>query len=165
MSNISGKFLSGWVIWVMLFVIAFLIFLFLKKRTISKKDLIYSTARANGIPDRIAKYIVCQAAHETATAGAPFTSSLAIGSNNFFGMKKPGRGNQIGYKSNGYCIYAKPEDSVKDLIAWYYAKGGILNWITSAEQYAQFLKVNNYFEDTIENYTAGLKYWYKYFYE
>jgi uncharacterized FlgJ-related protein len=165
MLNTLAKYLFKWEIWGVLSGIVLILFLVLRKRTISKKDLIYKTARANSVPDRIAKYIVCQAAHETATAGAPFTSGLAVGSNNYFGMKKPGRGNQIGYKSNGYCIYAKPEDSVKDMIAWYYAKGGLLNWITSVEQYAQFLKSNNYFEDTLENYTTGLKYWYKYFYE
>ena len=132
--------------------------------TTTNKGLdIYSIVRYYGFTDKIAKYVVSQAAHET----SGFTSLIYNLNNNLFGMKYAGQSSAKGEK-NGYAYYDNIEGSVYDFSRWWVRARANLYmfpmFINSLPNYVHALKNNNYFEDTEENYLAGCQYYYNQLY-
>lgn len=131
-------------------------------------ELIYKTARSGspvnpGLPSALSYLLVAQAKHETGN----FTSNFFKKYNNLFGYSYAGSVYQSGAGSvadNGKEIgsYADPQDSIYEMIDWLYRrrKEGKLpdfKTIVAPDQYAQLLKSNNYYGDSVNNYAAGLK--------
>ena len=125
--------------------------------------LIYSNLKSYGFNDPLAKFATAQAAHETAVLGIPFKSKIFRSNNNAFGMTYAGQAEAAGEK-NGYAYYHYIELSIADFADWYIKhRAGIINFpifINTLEQYVNFLKKNDYFEDTEENYLKGCQYFY-----
>jgi len=163
--HIPARSLRSVVILAPLFAILLMVFIFLKKRTISNNsENIYLLLKSNGLNDVLSKFATAQAAHETAILGIPFMSSVFKNNNNAFGMKYAGQVNAQGEK-NGYAYYINLNNSVKDFIAWYNRKRQLLFsfplYINSTASYVRFLKNNNYFEAPESEYLSGVNYFYK----
>jgi ABC-type multidrug transport system permease subunit len=63
-------------------------------------------------------------------------------------------------EDNGYSVYSKFIDSVKDYFLW--AKYvGLPKKKYTATSYAAELKQEGYYTDTVDNYAEGITYWYK----
>lgn len=99
-------------------------------------------------------WIDAQAKHETAN----YTSNLYQRSNNAFGMHNPSKREAVGYRVAGdrYRHYDHRGQSIHDFILW------LKDWnfptdIQSPEEYVRQLKMRNYFTDSVDNYTTGLK--------
>lgn len=132
---------------------------------------IYNQARKGspfnpGLPVTLANLLVAQARHETGS----FTSNAFTKHHNAFGYAYFGGSNyQTGEEGliadNGQPVadYETVEDSVKELVDWIYRRSRAgtfpkdLNTIQTPEQYADYLKRANYYQDTLQNYWAGLK--------
>ena len=160
-----GRFLPGYLMYLVLSAIALLIYTYLKKKTILNKSAeIYSLLQSTGLSEVLCKFATAQAAHETSA----FSSSIFIQNNNAFGMKWAGQINAKGEKS-GYANYNSVNNSVADFVAWWTRKRSSLLslplYVNSIESYVRFLKNNNYFEDTEENYLKGCKYFYNQIFE
>jgi hypothetical protein len=156
-SNILARFFRRPAAWVILSVTLLLIFIFRKKMITSKAEQIYKAARLNGFNDANARFVVAQAAHET----GGFISPVFISNNNAFGMKYAGQALAKGEKL-GYAWYETVEISVSDLAKW--CGNRRINFfkpISTLADYVNFLKGNNYFEDTAQNYLKGCEHWYK----
>lgn len=133
-------------------------------------QLIFDTAKANGMPDTLSRLIVAQAKHESGNYKSPVFKS----DNNFFGYKyrgqkiaKPGRTvpeNEWQKKNvpEFYARYEKPEDSILELVNWIKRRQKEkvfpkdLSTIQTPYQYATLLKKTGYYGDTVSNYTKGL---------
>jgi uncharacterized FlgJ-related protein len=118
------------------------------------QDLIFSTAIDDGMPAALANLIAAQAAHETGN----FTSAVFIDCNNAFGYNAV-RSFCLGHSI--YQNYPTVQDSVHELTGWIkrrLAEGNFprLDTITTAQQYAQLLKDNGYFSDSVQNYANGI---------
>jgi len=111
----------------------------------SMKSLAASVSQKTGIP---ASLIYAQWAHET----GGFTSNVYKKLDNAAGIRLPG--------SNDYKSYASMQDFADDyskvITQGRYTSRGILGAKTP-EDFAAALKSGGYYEDTQENYTAGLK--------
>lgn len=122
-----------------------------------------------GLPPTLASLLIAQAQHETGN----FTSNIFRNYNNAFGYSfVPGARYQVGAGSiadNGQPVaaYRNIEDSTKEVVDWIYrrvAEGVFpkdLNTIVSPEQYAALLKKAGYYQDSVANYTAGIKAFFK----
>lgn len=133
-------------------------------------QIIFNTARGDGMPLALAELIVSQARHETAN----FTSNVFRNDNNAFGYKYvPGAKYQV---SKGtpigdwyYARYANVVDSTHELTAWIKRRQAEdifpsdLRLIKTADQYAALLKQANYYQDSVSNYVQGLKRWFQSF--
>lgn len=98
-------------------------------------------------------YIIAQAKHETGN----YTSNLYRTANNLFGMKIPYKRPFVrnGETTSGYSAYSDPTQSAKDLKLWFdYTR--FPTQVLNTKQYAEKLKLRNYYEDTIDNYVSGL---------
>lgn len=120
---------------------------------VQSQSVIYSELLNQGIPDPLAKLVTAQSGHET----NGWTSSVYLNDNNAFGFGYDGVSSYYGYNS--------VEESVADLAAWLgykYSLGKFpaLSTVTTADQYAQLLKANSYYGDTVSNYTSGIKRWF-----
>ena len=151
----------------MLFGIAFLIFMFQKKKIFSPDsgNAIFTVLKSYGISNELSAWMTAQAAFET----ADFNSFIFRNNNNAFGMKYAGQTVALGEK-NGYAYYKSVTDSVADLVNWYNRhRRNILSLpliIFSLSDYVSFLKNQNYFEDSEAVYLAGVQYYYnKYFHD
>lgn len=123
------------------------------------------TANNKGLPPVLSSLLVAQAAHETGN----FTSNFLKKYNNAFGYSYfPESVYQSGagtVADNGQRIatYANIEESTKEIIDWIYRRvregkfPSDLFTITTPDQYAQLLKSANYYGDTLQNYSAGLR--------
>ena len=129
------------------------------------QQIVYNTARANGLGDVVSKLIVSQATHESGN----FSSSLFKRANNAFGMtiprkrKSPYITGSAGQQPDGpgnYAKYDSLQDSVLDLIHWH--KYNRTDWtkIEGPATYAAYLKSKGYYGDTQQNYQSRL---YEYF--
>ncbi len=125
--------------------------------------LVFDTARLDGMPSALANFIVAQARHET----ADFTSRVFKDCNNLFGYKHVGQDLSIrpclsAPEGGYYASYRSISDSVHELTAWIKRRQaenkfpGDLSGITTATQYAQYLKAGGFYGDTVTNYTNGL---------
>lgn len=134
------------------------------------------TSVNKGVPDQLAKLIVSQTKHETATVVngtlQPYTSNAFTLNNNAIGYKYVGSRYQVGpgirsSEGDNFGDYADYTDSVKELIDWIYRRQtqGLfpadLSNIKTADQYAQLLKSAGYYGDNQYNYAAGLHRWFK----
>jgi len=118
---------------------------------------IYDTLRSFGFSERLARYICCQAAHET----GDFTSPIYRINNNLFGMKVPKlRETTALYEKNGHAVYSTTKESVKDYYLYFKAQGLPLDF-NSPDLFVETLAQRNYFEANIEDYKKGLKYFLK----
>lgn len=147
-----------------LFAIALIIFIFLKrKRSLNKSSEIYSLLLSSGLNETLSKFAVSQAAHETAVLGVPFMSKIFLSNNNAFGMKYAGQVNAQSEK-NGYAYYKNVSFSVADFVAWYTRhRLSLLSlplYIGSLTSYVRFLKNNNYFEAAENEYLKGVTHFY-----
>jgi hypothetical protein len=143
-----------------LFVIALLVYKFLKKKiTLNKGIEIYNILLASGLNETLSKFATAQSAHET----AGFTSAIFDSNNNAFGMKWAGQVNALGIK-NGYANYNTINSSCADFIAWYTRhRSSLLSfplYINSIESYVRFLKNNDYFEASEAEYLKACKNFY-----
>jgi len=157
----SVKYLLSFPALVTLLGIALTIFMFRKKMTLlDRAKEIFSLAIINGFSDLHATFVVSQAAHET----NGFTSSVFKRANNLFGMNYyVGQSFSVG-KFGVYAVYANVEDSVLGFKDWTDRHVPILGFLSprnTLSQWVRYLKVNNYFTDTEENYLKGCEYWHK----
>lgn len=119
---------------------------------------IYNTAISDGMPPALALLIVAQSKHES----NDYTSPVFLSCNNSFGYGQTG--NPCAGHSQ-YEAYNSVIDSTHELTAWIKRRldeGNFpdLDTITTPEQYAQLLKDNGYYSDSVENYLAGLRNWF-----
>lgn len=145
---------------VTLSVIALMVFIFLKKKTIlNKAPEILALLTSSFLNESLARYALAQSAHET----NGFTSSIFKSNNNLFGMKYAGQKHAAGEK-NGYAYYITLNDSVLDLTDWYNRhRNKIFSlpaFINSLSSYVRFLKNNDYFEAPESEYLNGVTYFY-----
>lgn len=105
---------------------------------------------------KLRKYVVAQAKHETGN----FESRVFLQNNNAFGMKNPFRRvtTSLGGDHNNYARYADVGDSLQDLFLWFDMRN-FPTEVTSVDEYAFLLKSGKYFEDDLDNYSNGLRYW------
>lgn len=163
-SNISVRSLQRPVILVILSGVLLLIYIFRKKmNTLSKAKEIYNLAKVVGFSDAHARFVVSQAAHETAYLGIAFNSPVYKKTNNLFGYNYVYQPLAIG-KYGVYTVYESEEDSVKELKGWTERHVPIIKFLSplnTLPQWVRYLKTNNYFTDTEENYLKGCEHWYK----
>ena len=119
---------------------------------------IYETALADGMPRPLALCIVAQSKHET----NDYTSDIFLDCNNAFGYRVVTSSCVL---NPGYQNYNSVAESTHEITAWIkrrLSEGNFppLNQVVTVDQYAQILKDNGYYEDTLANYLAGLKRWY-----
>jgi len=166
-----ASFLRKYRIWVMLSVIALLIFTYQKRGitlaaqipsimpTADDSLKVFNLLLNTGLNEILSRYATAQSAFET----GGFTSDLLKSNNNLFGMKYGGQVNSIGEK-NGYANYSDYAHSVADFVAWYSRKRSSIFslplYINSLASYVRFLKNNSYFEAVEADYLAGVTSWY-----
>lgn len=100
--------------------------------------------RAEGLSE-YSSYAVAVAKHETGN----FKSDLFLNKNNAFGFKLP---SLIDYKA-----YPDVYSSARDFALWLKRKNIVSG--LSLRGFVLFMKANNYFEDTFDNYYNGVKTW------
>lgn len=118
-----------------------------------------------GLPNNLAALLVAQSQLETGN----FTSNFFKNYNNAFGYSytplsiyQTGSGTLA---DNGQPIasYSSIEQSTREIIDWIYRRvkegkfPSDLRTITTPDQYAALLKNAGYYQDSLANYTAGLK--------
>jgi flagellum-specific peptidoglycan hydrolase FlgJ len=108
---------------------------------------------AKGLTPEAIRTITCQAAHESAF----WNSALYHAVYNMFGMKSHGR--KVSGKTNevinGYAAYQDYKGSLNDIVDWC-RRTGATSKAEDIIEYSHFLKTKGYYEDSEENYTAGL---------
>lgn len=156
--SLPVKFSFGLVTLAMLFVSIFLTYIFLRGRNTTQNRILKEARKY--VPDRTARLMVAQSAHETSVAGVPFMSSLSLLANNIFGYKYIGQSLAVG-NYGAYAKYDSIENSTKEVAQWIIRKGGLLNMFPTVKSYATWLKLHNYYEDSVDNYSRGLEFWYK----
>lgn len=114
---------------------------------------VYELLLAIGFNPVIAKYVTAQAAHESAN----FTSFIFKNNNNCFGMKYAGQA--LATEKNGYANYKSIEDCIQDYKNYYLRRKFVT--FDTASTFVEALKRVNYFEAPIEEYKAGVTYFYK----
>jgi len=112
-----------------------------------------------GFYSRQAKFIMAQAAHETAN----FTSAVFLQNKNLFGYGFRGQQIAKGVK-NGYANYETIKDSIQDFKN-YYQRGKYPEVFTSIEEYVKALKKAGYYEADETEYLNGCKHFYKLYFE
>lgn len=133
-------------------------------------EIIFTTARADGLPGNLASMLIAQAKHETGN----YTSNVFRTDKNLYGYTWTGSKWQAGkglVKPEGgfYARYATYADSVHELTDWIKRRQneGIfpadLLSIQTPQQYAALLKSANYFTDSLTNYANGLIRYFKAF--
>lgn len=128
----------------------------------SPEDIVYNTCIADGLPRPLALCVLAQSQHESGN----YTSAIYQDCNNSFGYKNP---SSLGFGAcslhSDYVDYDTLQSSTHEITAWIYrrlSEGNFpdLNTITTPDDYAQLLKNNGYYGDTVSNYTNGLLNWY-----
>lgn len=132
----------------------------------TKEEQIYTAAIDEGLSPAMANLMVAQSKHES---GANYTNNASKLYNNAFGYKYVGQtiydqaGNNVVSKGNtssegnAYAAYTSFYWSAVEVARWIKRHIKNYNSITTPEQYAQALKSNGYYGDTVATYTAGLK--------
>lgn len=120
--------------------------------------IIRSELLSAGYSENMAKIVTAQAMWETAN----FTSEVFQNNNNYFGMRQPKQRQTTSLGDvGGYASYNTPDDSIKDLIMWFDAKGDTQKDYDTPEIYVNYIKSKNYFSDTLSHYKAGVNACYK----
>lgn len=119
---------------------------------------VYNTAIADGMPPPLALLIVAQSKHESNN----YKSAIFLSCYNSFGYKSV-RSACPGHED--YQDYNSIVESTHEVTAWIKRRlneGRFppLNQITTPGQYAQLLKENGYYGDTVANYLQGLERWF-----
>ena len=117
-------------------------------------NIVYTEALNNGIPPLLASFIAAQAAHETGN----FTSAIFTDCNNAFGYKAVRSSCSL---HSSYQNYPSIQASTDEICQWIYRRLNEGNFpplanITNPTQYAQLLSDNDYYEDSVSNYAAGI---------
>lgn len=112
---------------------------------------------SRGYSFRTCLYALAQMRHETNN----FTSNLFERANNVSGMKKPTVRATKGIVSvsNGYAVYNTVWNSMAD----YWLRQNAFSMpksFVSIEAFSKWNKDSRYYEDSLDNYTARLKFWY-----
>jgi hypothetical protein len=120
---------------------------------------VYQTAINGGLPIPLSLLVVAQSKHESNN----YTSAIFLDCNNTFGYKAVRSSCQL---HADYQNYQDIEASTTEIVNWIYRRLNEGNFpplesITTPEQYAQLLKNNGYYGDSVTNYTAGLIRWFK----
>lgn len=106
---------------------------------------------------KLRKFIEAQARHETGN----YTSRAYKENNNLFGMKHASKRKQLGADTGDtYRMYQDPSESIEDLILYFDAVDFPTD-IETLQEYAEELKIRNYYEDSTYNYFRGLNYHYQ----
>lgn len=113
---------------------------------------VYDILLAIGFNPMIAKYITAQAAHESAN----FTSFIYKNNNNCFGMKYVGQ--KLATEKNGYANYKTIEDCIADYKGYFQRRS--FGTFDKVSTFVESLKAVNYFEAPVEEYKAGVTYFY-----
>jgi len=119
-----------------------------------------------GLPPNITSLMLAQAKHETGN----FSSNLFTKYKNAFGYSYVPGGTawQVGggtKADNGVpiAVYKSVADSTREIVDWIYRRvkegkfPANLDLIKTPDEYGVLLKNAGYYEDTVQNYTAGLK--------
>lgn len=115
---------------------------------------IYDLLINAGFRDLLARFVVSQAAHESAN----FTSNIFIKNNNPFGIKYVNQVEAIG-ESQGYAYYNYLGQAVQDYKRIW--KGyGLKIGLETLENFVDLLKKKKYFEATKEEYLRGCTWFY-----
>lgn len=125
----------------------------------SYEQRVYDAAIKGGLPVPLSLLLVSQSKHESNN----YTSPIFLDCNNSFGYKAVRSSCDL---HPDYQNYQDIEGSTIEIVNWIYRRlneGNFppLETITTPEQYAQLLKQNGYYGDSISNYTAGLIRWFK----
>ena len=159
-SNSSRKPLNAFLVLAALFGIILAAYKYLKSQTtlmnnksnIGYANTLLASLYNTGINNELSGYMVAQSAHET----NGWTSDVFKNNNNAFGMMKP--------DLSDYYTYTDVQYSALDIVNWYTRhRNNILSlplYIANLKDYVNFLKRNNYFTDSEENYFSGCQYWY-----
>lgn len=126
----------------------------------SYESQVYNTAIADGMPRPLALLIVAQAKHETNN----FQSSIFQDCQNAFGYKVFGNARACPGHTD-YEAYNNVTESTHEITAWIKRRLNEGNFpplatVRDPVQYATLLKNNGYFDDSINNYAAGIEAWY-----
>jgi hypothetical protein len=116
--------------------------------------MLYDLVTAAGFNDKYARFIVSQAAHESAN----FTSMVFQENNNPFGIKYFRQKEATGEK-NGYAYY---ENGMGQSVTDYkriFKTFGLVS-LTRLDQFVNVLKIHNYFEAPEEEYLKGCTWFY-----
>lgn len=120
-------------------------------------EKIYTLLIGRQFSTKQARFIVAQAAHET----AGFTSNIYKENNNCFGMKLAlVRKTTATGENKGHAAYRSIEDCIEDFKI-YFINFQYLPTYQNIETYVEALKRRGYFEDSQLNYLNGCEYWYK----
>lgn len=106
-----------------------------------------------------AQYITAQAAHETGN----FSSKIFLENKNLFGYKYVGQNTALGEK-NGHAYYENIYLSIQDYKN-YYRLRKYPQIFTSLDSFIETLKINRYFEASLTEYKAGVKHFFKLYFE
>ena len=122
--------------------------------------LLYKLLMLHKFPAELSLLIVAQAKHETgnfSSKGFRVRNSLfgyGFVKNNRFQLQKSGGKHP---EDNGqYAAYSTLENSILDIIGYYKRRSTKFFPISSIPAYALALKEENYYTDTVANYTKGL---------
>jgi len=122
--------------------------------TISKIGYdLYDLLTEAGFKDDYARFIVAQAAHESAN----FTSNVFKQNNNPFGIKYFGQKEAQG-ENIGYAIYEYLGKAVQDYKRIFKSFGPVS--LTSLKSFVNVLKIHNYFEAPEADYFKGCEWFY-----
>lgn len=129
-------------------------------------QLIFDTAIEDGMPERLALFIVAQARHETGNYTHRFFTDYKnafgyawVAGNDVWQLPDPGT-----TADNGWPIarYGSVDRSVHELTSWIKRRQqegkfpADLSQITTAEQYSSLLKSAGYYGASLATYTAGI---------
>ncbi len=135
----------------------------------SAVDTIYNVSVSNGVPKRVAKYLVSMAAHETGDFSHRF---FTVGNNAFGYSYNPSSKWQLnkgGDKAdNGVSIaqYSNVENSTREVLDWIKKRqsSGVfpknLEDIDNIDEFAQYLKKGGYFQADTQSYANGVRRYY-----
>lgn len=135
----------------------------------SIENTIYSTAKSDGMPDLLAKFIVAQSKHETGNYTSRF---FTIGNNAFGYSYVPGAKWQLDKggpnADNGVPIaqYASVQNSVHEITDWIKRRKqsgtfpANLAEIDTPEKYAWYLKQAGYYQAPYDLYANALINWF-----
>lgn len=125
------------------------------------QTIIYNIAVEEGVDKINAKlpgFMISQSGHET----DEWTSPVFKSCNNGFGYKHVGQKLSQGACNNApeggsYAKYASLADSAREMARWIKRREDKFKNVDTLEEYAQALKDNGYYGDSVSNYLAGLK--------
>lgn len=132
------------------------------------KSVVYNTALkrlSESFPEDISKQLALCLVAQTQWETANYTSNVFKKNNNVGGYKTyPGSPYQkfpvpVGANA-AYGYYSSYQDSVLEIADWIKRRKPDFENVKSVSDYALALKKNQYYQDTVTNYTKGLGFYY-----